>query len=87
MAEKHEVRIGTSGWKYPLNGYGPWTGVFYPFKQGQTIPGTKAKFDELGVLRRALRHGRDQLNVLPPACGEDRAVMGGAHPGRFRVQP
>ena len=48
MAEKHEVRIGTSGWQYPLNGYGPWTGVFYPFKQGQTIPGTKAKFDELG---------------------------------------
>ena len=49
MAAKHahEVRIGTSGWNYPLNGYGPWTGVFYPLKQGQKIPGTRDKFDEL----------------------------------------
>src|SRR3984885_491901 len=49
MAESrgHEVRIGTSGWNYPAPGYGPWTGVFYPLKHGQTIPGTKAKFDEL----------------------------------------
>jgi uncharacterized protein YecE (DUF72 family) len=43
----HEVRIGTSGWNYPTPGYGPWTGVFYPLKHGQTIPGTRAKFDEL----------------------------------------
>jgi uncharacterized protein YecE (DUF72 family) len=43
----HEVRIGTSGWNYPLSGYGPWTGVFYPLKHGQKIPGTKEKFDEL----------------------------------------
>ena len=42
-----DVRIGTSGWNYPLPGYGPWTGVFYPFKQRQKIPGSKAKFDEL----------------------------------------
>ena len=34
----HDVRIGTSGWNYPLTGYGPWTGVFYPLKQGQKIP-------------------------------------------------
>lgn len=49
MADKrgHEVRIGTSGWNYPVTGYGPWTGVFYPLKQGQKIPGTKRKFDEL----------------------------------------
>lgn len=49
MAPKHahEVRIGTSGWNYPLGGYGPWTGVFYPLKQGQKIPGTTDKFDEL----------------------------------------
>ena len=47
MAGDHEVRIGTSGWNYPLPGYGPWTGVFYPFKQGQKVPGSKAKFDEL----------------------------------------
>jgi uncharacterized protein YecE (DUF72 family) len=43
----HEVRIGTSGWNYPSTGYGPWTGVFYPLKHGQKIPGTKEKFDEL----------------------------------------
>jgi uncharacterized protein YecE (DUF72 family) len=43
----HEIRIGTSGWNYPLTGYGPWTGVFYPLKNGQKIPGTKEKFDEL----------------------------------------
>jgi uncharacterized protein YecE (DUF72 family) len=49
MAAKpaHEVRIGTSGWNYPLTGYGPWTGVFYPLKYGQKIPGATAKFDEL----------------------------------------
>lgn len=46
-AKLHEVRIGTSGWNYPSSGYGPWTGVFYPFKQGQAIPGQKRKFDEL----------------------------------------
>ena len=47
MARSHDVRIGTSGWNYPASGYGPWTGVFYPLKQGQMIPGTKQKFDEL----------------------------------------
>ena len=47
MAKAHEVRIGTSGWNYPATGYGPWSGVFYPLKQGQTIPGTNVKFDEL----------------------------------------
>jgi uncharacterized protein YecE (DUF72 family) len=46
-AQLNEVRIGTSGWNYPSGGYGPWTGVFYPFKQGQAIPGGKRKFDEL----------------------------------------
>ena len=46
-AQLNEVRIGTSGWNYPSGGYGPWTGVFYPFKQGQAIPGKKRKFDEL----------------------------------------
>ena len=43
----HDVRIGTSGWNYPLTGYGPWTGVFYPLPHGKTIPDTKKKFDEL----------------------------------------
>lgn len=31
----------------PRTCYGPWTGVFSQFRQGQTIPGTKTKFDEL----------------------------------------
>ena len=47
MARRHDFRIGTSGWNYPSGGYGPWTGVFYPLKQGQAIPGKKRKFDEL----------------------------------------
>ena len=47
MARRHDVRIGTSGWNYPAPGYGPWTGIFYPYKQGQKIPGTTQKFDEL----------------------------------------
>jgi uncharacterized protein YecE (DUF72 family) len=47
MARRHGVRIGTSGWNYPAPGYGPWTGIFYPYKQGQKIPGTTQKFDEL----------------------------------------
>ncbi len=46
-AQLNEVRIGTSGWNYPSGGYGPWTGVFYPLKQGQAVPGEKRKFDEL----------------------------------------
>lgn len=64
----HEVRIGTSGWNYPAPGYGPWTGVFYPLKQGQTIPGTKAKFDELAYY--AARFDTVEINntfYRPPA--------------------
>src|SRR5688500_18546680 len=71
MAEKRgqEVRIGTSGWNYPLTGYGPWTGVFYPFKQGQKIPGTKQKFDELAYY--AERFDTVEINntfYRPPAA-------------------
>ena len=47
MARRHDFRIGTSGWNYPAPGYGPWTGIFYPYKHGQKIPGTTQKFDEL----------------------------------------
>jgi len=64
----HDVRIGTSGWNYPAPGYGPWTGIFYPLKQGQTIPGTKAKFDELAYY--AERFNTVELNntfYRPPA--------------------
>jgi len=44
MARGHDVRIGTSGWSYPATGYGPWTGVFYPLKQGQRIPCSRFEF-------------------------------------------
>jgi uncharacterized protein YecE (DUF72 family) len=36
-----------SGSARPRRGHGPWTGIFYPLTNIQTIPGTKAKFDEL----------------------------------------
>jgi uncharacterized protein YecE (DUF72 family) len=64
----HEVRIGTSGWNYPAPGYGPWTGIFYPLKQGQKTPGTKAKFDELAYY--AERFNTVEINntfYRPPA--------------------
>jgi uncharacterized protein YecE (DUF72 family) len=65
----HDVRIGTSGWNYPITGYGPWTGVFYPLKHGQIIPGTKAKFDELAYY--AERFNTVEINntfYRPPAA-------------------
>jgi uncharacterized protein YecE (DUF72 family) len=70
MANKraHEIRIGTSGWNYPSTGYGPWTGVFYPLKHGQKIPGTKEKFDELAYY--AQRFDTVEINntfYRPPA--------------------
>ena len=83
----HDVRIGTSGWNYPAPGYGPWTGVFYPLKQGQKIPGTKAKFDELAYY--AERFDTVEINntfYRPPAV-KIAAVVGEAHPARLRVQP
>ena len=64
-----EVRIGTSGWNYPSGGYGPWTGVFYPFKQGQAIPGQAGKFDELAYY--AERFDTVEINntfYRPPAA-------------------
>jgi uncharacterized protein YecE (DUF72 family) len=82
VAEKHEVRFGTSGWQYPLNGYGPWTGVFYPFKQGQTIPGTKAKFDELGYY--AERFDTVEINSTfyrPPAVKTAQSWAARTPPG------
>jgi uncharacterized protein YecE (DUF72 family) len=68
QARADAVRIGTSGWNYPPTGYGTWTGVFYPFKQGQRIPGTKARFDELAYY--ADRFGTVEINSTfyrPPA--------------------
>jgi uncharacterized protein YecE (DUF72 family) len=62
------VRIGTSGWNYPSSGYGPWTGVFYPFKQGQKVPGSNHKFDELAYY--AERFNTVEINntfYRPPA--------------------
>lgn len=50
-----EVLVGTSGWNYPPSGYGSWNGIFYPLKQGQKIPGTTAKFDELAYYAERFR--------------------------------
>jgi len=69
MADKraHEVRIGTSGWNYPLTGYGPWTGVFYLLKHGQKIPGAKEKFDELAYYAERFDTVEINNTPLPPA--------------------
>lgn len=84
MADKraHEVRIGTSGWNYPSAGYGPWTGVFYPLKQGQTIPGTKDKFDELAYY--AQRFDTVEINntfYRPPAVKTAQSWVERTPPG------
>jgi uncharacterized protein YecE (DUF72 family) len=68
------ARIGTSGWSYPAPGYGPWTGIFYPLKQGQKIPGTNAKFDELAYY--AERFNTVEINntfYRPPAISTARS--------------
>ena len=78
----HEVRIGTSGWNYPLTGYGPWTGVFYPLKQGQKIPGTKDKFDELSYY--ADRFDTVEINntfYRPPAVKTAQSWVDRTPPG------
>lgn len=54
----HEVRIA-------LTGYGPWTGVCYPLKQGQKIAGTKAKFGEFAYY--AERFDTVEINNTPTA--------------------
>ena len=84
MADKraHEVRIGTSGWNYPLTGYGPWTGVFYPLKHRQKIPGTKDKFDELAYY--AERFDTVEINntfYRPPAVKIARSWADRTPPG------
>ena len=84
MADKraHEVRIGTSGWNYPLTGYGPWTGVFYPLKHGQKIPDTKEKFDELAYY--AERFDTVEINntfYRPPAVKTARSWADRTPPG------
>ena len=84
MAHKRasEVRIGTSGWNYPVTGYGPWTGVFYPLKQGQRIPDTKEKFDELAYY--AERFDTVEINntfYRPPAVKTARSWADRTPPG------
>jgi len=88
MADKraHEARIGTS-WNYPLTGYGPWTGVFYPPKHRQGAPGTKEKFDEVAYYAERFDTVEINNTFYRPPCGEDRAVACGSHSTRLRVQP
>jgi uncharacterized protein YecE (DUF72 family) len=81
----HEVRIGTSGWNYPSTGYGPWTGVFYPLKHGQKIPGTKEKFDELAYY--ADRFDTVEINntfYRPPAVKTAPRYWSDGHHKRLR---
>ena len=56
------LRIGTSGWNYPT-GRGTWNGVFYPPPAAAAEGVRRAR-----LLRRALRHGRGELDVLRPAA-------------------
>ena len=89
MAERraHEARIGTSGWNYPAPGYGPWIGVFYPLKQGQTIPRTKTKFDELAYYAERFNTVEVNNTFYRPPAVRGRTVMGQTHAARLRVQP
>ena len=70
--------IGTSGWNYPT-GRARWNGIFYPPPRGQRRTG----FDELRVLRRALRHRRGELDVLRPAAAEVSAGWAERTPAGF----
>jgi len=85
-ARGHEVRIGTSGWNYPASGYGPWTGVFYPLKHGQMIPGTKTKFDE--PVYYAERFNTVEINntFYRPSAARVAQSWAKRTPGGFRVQ-
>ena len=58
------IRVGTSGWSYP-SGKGTWNGIFYPAARGPLAGAGQVR--RAGVLRRALRHRRDQLQLLPGA--------------------
>ena len=62
------IRIGTSGWSYP-SGKGTWNGIFYP---AQPRGARARQVRRARVLRRALRHRRDQLDVLRRAGGRRR---------------
>ena len=78
----HELRIGTSGWNYPPAGYGPWTGVFYPLKQGQKIAGTAQKFDELAYYSE--RFNTVEINntfYRPPAVNTAQSWVDRTPPG------
>ena len=73
-----DLRIGTSGWNYP-SGKGTWNGVFYPPSRGRAEGLRRA-----GVLRRALRHGRSELDLLRPAARRgDAAAWARAHAAGF----
>ena len=67
------IKIGTSGWSYPS-----WRPGFYP-------DGLQpAEF--LALLRRALRHGRAELDRLPAAERRPVPPLGGRRAGRVRVR-
>ena len=74
-----DLRIGTSGWSYP-SGRGTWNGIFYPPSRGP-----RERLRRAVVLRRALQHGRSELDVLRAAQGRRLPRLGGTDAARLRV--
>ena len=72
-----DLRIGTSGWNYP-SGRGTWNGIFYPPSRGRAEGLRRAV-----VLRRALQHGRGELDVLRPAAGRGQRAWAERTPSGF----
>ena len=80
-ASSNNDQVGTSGWNYP-SGKGTWNGIFYPPRA--TCARTR-QVRRARVLRRALRHRRDQLELLRRAGTCDDEGLGHPHAGWLRV--
>ena len=79
----HEIRVGTSGWSYP-SGQRHVERDLLSRSAGAAAP-RHAEVRRARVLRRALRHRRSELVVLPGADGGGGREVGGADAGRIRV--
>ena len=67
------MRVGCSGWKYE-----DWRGRLYP----EGLPQSRW----LEALRRGVRHGRGQLDLLPAGLARRRRALGRADPGGLPVR-
>jgi uncharacterized protein YecE (DUF72 family) len=83
-ADRGEVLVGTSGWNYPPSEYGSWTGIFYPWKQGQKIPGTARKFDELAYYAERFRTVEINNTFYRPPSAKTAASWVARTPAGFR---